>query len=434
MKKADILVLLIGENPMPNAVSAKLLVEQEGKTILLFSKKVKQIAERLDAFFRKYKCPYPAEKCQVDESNPWDIQHKLTKLLSKSEDNSSLRLGLNYTGGTKPMAVHAYQAIKKWSENRRNEVFYTYLDPRKMRMIIHHDDLTTPPSYHSVIDEFDFMFEDMMELHRWTLKDPVNEDPVLPETANLIAKEVCAETNDWKTWIEEEFYIKIFKLPDEKWDEKKAHVLKNILYRKKKNKNKLKKITIDLGTRSEKLKEIETQLKFETGYTKKDMMTIGDIFELTTIPNVNDAVKWIDGCWLESLVLQSLKELCKKLNLHDVCMNIKPKLTEDTDFEFDVIAIRGYQLFAFSCTTADRKFLNKPKLFECFIRAHQMGGDEACLALVSCDPEPMRIERELEGALPLGSRIKVFGKPDLLQLKDRISEWIKLNSSGEITQ
>ncbi len=92
-------------------------------------------------------------------------------------------------------------------------------------------------------------------------------------------------------------------------------------------------------------------------------------------------------------MLSALRNCAETVHLKECCMDINPKVLgspkDGVHFQFDVAAMRGYQLFAFSCTTEDgkrkgKRGLLKQKLFESYVRARQMGGDEACAALVCC--------------------------------------------------
>jgi hypothetical protein len=108
-----------------------------------------------------------------------------------------------------------------------------------------------------------------------------------------------------------------------------------------------------------------------------------------------------------------------------------PDMKKDLWPEFDVVALRGYQLFFFSCaTTAERKKL-KSKLFEATIRARQIGGDEACVALVCLKTDPT-LEAEAQQALGSEGRIKVFHGAHQDNLQTHISNWIKQQSKEEL--
>jgi hypothetical protein len=155
---------------------------------------------------------------------------------------------------------------------------------------------------------------------------------------------------------------------------------------------------------------------------------------LTTLES---ACKWLDGEWLEHYVLQQVQKIPKEFAIHDSATSFwikNPINPKNTKFQFDVAFMRGYQLFAISCTTIDRKFDCKSKLFEAFIRARQLGGDEARVALVCCvnQADANALETEIVNVLnptpDSGKRdykIAVFGRDDLLNLSERIAEWIR---------
>ena len=141
--------------------------------------------------------------------------------------------------------------------------------------------------------------------------------------------------------------------------------------------------------------------------------------------------KWLSGTWLESAVLSVLQDCRQELHLSNCCMNIEPRVSGSSGenlFEFDVVAIRGYQLFAFSCSTDVSKGLLKQKLFEVYVRARQMGGDEACAALVCCATKEIAEEleeEEMRRDIALKGRIRVFGHEQLAELPRHIKNWVR---------
>lgn len=143
--------------------------------------------------------------------------------------------------------------------------------------------------------------------------------------------------------------------------------------------------------------------------------------------------------------MEKLNQIAKECNLHDIAMNLELTASgTSTKFELDVVALRGYQLFAFSCGTdteqdGGRERL-KLKLYETFARSQQLGGEEARVAIISCanDPEGIYYEMPLGQGIatrsfergrcithtPKSKKIKVFGRKDLLQLESVIRNWI----------
>jgi hypothetical protein len=121
-----------------------------------------------------------------------------------------------------------------------------------------------------------------------------------------------------------------------------------------------------------------------------------------------------------------LQQIASECHIHQAGVGFVPK---ERDFEFDVAAMRGYQLFALSCTTESKKGMVKSKLFEAYVRARQMGGDEARVGLVCCAPQdnpdnnPSLIRSEIEETWDAKGKVRVFGAEHLLQLPDCFRAW-----------
>lgn len=143
-------------------------------------------------------------------------------------------------------------------------------------------------------------------------------------------------------------------------------------------------------------------------------------------PWVEDLCEWFKGQWLEHYTFVCLDALRSSFGFHSILLNINTKYSVKSQykaFEIDVVAIRGYQLFAFSCSTDPRKSELKKKLFEAFVRARQLGGDEARIALVCTNKIPTILEDEMKSTID--PRIKVFGQDNLATLQDDLADWIR---------
>ena len=68
-------------------------------------------------------------------------------------------------------------------------------------------------------------------------------------------------------------------------------------------------------------------------------------------------------------------------------------------FELDVAAAIGYQLFVFSCKAEPDNGACKEGFLEVFVRAQQLGGEEARCILVTLLEAPQTLENELASAL-----------------------------------
>lgn len=394
--KVDHLLLLVGGNPLPNAVAAKLLTNSGAKVALLHSKESCAIAERLQNWIEQ-QAQADVYLYEIDESDPRSISEAVNGQLEESNEKS---VGLNYTGGTKAMAVHAYLAVKDWAKEKNIEPVFSYLNPRKLQLVI------DPPSLRGNSKAFDVSIalnlnlSDLMELHGWTLKTS-QAQPALPETANLLA-DIHANRSEG------------FQILKDRLDGKQSDSKHNP---SKKQDNLKPKSPIEL---------------FENLHGLSDLKD-------TFCREFNEKInwdRWFRGDWLEDYTLDSLERVKNGLNLNQCLMNIEARKkvkrsSQEVKLELDVVAVRGYQLFVISCTAGkpEKKEMKK-KLFEAYIRARQLGGDEARIALVCFFDDPNRLEKEMQRDFDTENRIKVFGKDELSKLSDQIKEWIEEQSNS----
>jgi hypothetical protein len=145
------------------------------------------------------------------------------------------------------------------------------------------------------------------------------------------------------------------------------------------------------------------------------------------------ACEWLDGLWLENYVLHQVQEVDRSYPglIDDNGMSFKVKDAKKEKFEFDVAFTKEYQLFALSCTTDASKNLCKSKLFEAYIRARQLGGEQARTALVCCYDKPEELEAELKVETAVGKedpKLVVFGCKQLDNLHIHIKNWIDKNN------
>ena len=430
LPQSDHLIMLVGSNPLPNAVAGSLLVTraEESNITLLHSDGSEDVAENLRNWFRRPVSAkrFPGTTClkEVDESDPVSIAKAVKEALDRVRAKS---VGLHYTGGTKTMGVHSYRTvehvIKNWAQREGVQTDFSYLNARTLEMIF---DPAAPWSGGrtkrvKVGNAVNISLKDLVDLHGWDGIGEPSDRPVLPLTAGALATFHHSEP-DWGAW--------------RRWKTRKLYpqCKDNGTWNGRwKSPEDLDILTLSLPAEAN-LTNVTNTIRSELGQLAGDICLHG---AATTChyQETECFCGWLDGKWLESAVLDALQKLSAKLELHDVLMNVEPR-TGRTGFELDVVAIRGYQLFAFSCSTeaADgegRRARLKRKLFEAVMRARQMGGDEACVALVCCSDDPEGLQAETRNSFQDAAgdeRIKVFGRGDLADLQDRIKNWIKKQS------
>jgi hypothetical protein len=425
--KADHLILLVGGNPMPNAVVGRLLINDRGIISLVHSKDAKPVADDLESWLVKNQDQkVKVEKCEVSESDPVKIAQGVQGQLNKHKDTASA-VGINYTGGTKAMTRHACRIAERWAANTKKKVVFSYLDAKTQSFIF---DPEAPESGdivrrvylgfssngQSLTPKGFITLRDLLRLHGWSLKEDPASEPVLLDLAQaLLDTHLDSGAKQWHEWKEEKLY---------------PFGERYINYIEKNSNDEGFEERLELPTKSKLLgvaNALRKALGAEQNETSVDIRNAKKFFPKE--PEKRQVMKfgdWLNGSWLEVVTLQALKECADDLELSDVYMSVTPYLGgSDIHFEVDVMAIRGHQLFAISCTTvAGQKGMRpiiKGKLFEVSVRARQLGGDEARFAVV-CVSDGKALKDELRRTLD--TKVEVFGKSQLGRLADNIRRWI----------
>ena len=384
--QTDHLFLLVGTNPLPNYVAALLLAKDSGTVHLLHSGGLHgttKVATNLKQAIQKQR-PQIKEIIlrEIDDADGGRIAQKMAEILKSIDEQASV--GLHYTGGTKAMTVHVYQAVLQ----RFSTAVFSYLDARTLSLKIDRQGEVQTKSI-PVGQACSVKLGELMALHARTLKSSEREAKLRHLYPRLINLHVTSPS-DWRKWCEENL----------KRSDNKA---------KFKSKTELKRVPLptNVPPLAQMFEEVTSCQTLEH-------------FPLPDDWKVDDLAEWLDGKWLEHYVLDVVSQIAGACHLHDYGMSL---MTEGQSFEFDVAAMCGYQIFALSCTTSSEKGLCKHTLFEAYIRARQMGGDEARVALVCCYQNLESLQKEVEEPWFTDGRVRVFGKPHLSNLPNYLSDW-----------
>ena len=491
--KVEHLFLLVGENPLPNYIAAKMLLKEGGTVYLVHSTDTTSKADCL----KRMLAPINVDelislgKSEADSSViRKKIQTRVEKILEKYPNTI---LGLNYTGGTKAMSVHSYRAL--FEAAGVHDTKFSYLDARSLKMLIDRDN----DSPKSVPVPIKLSLQEIFDLHdlRWeSEKKPVSE-PILPELAIEFAK---LHTDPslviaWRWWCDNVLKpaTKILKNKQNKpseWEWKKDNLIDKVTLKPDFAIQKLNEALQEFLKQPEEGKSLLEAFQQENFKTVKELgnfynalwvpdytphiekvtkllaqggylgeseseLSLNKIAEMSKhiaeSPNQSDenkkaylekskdACRWLDGLWLEHHTLHQIDKISQDYpglindsNEKDdkplfKGMSFKVKDAKKEKFEFDVAFVKDYQLFALSCTTDASKGLCKSKLFEAYIRARQLGGDQARVALVCCYNSPKDLENEMKVETEVDKKdpkIAVFGCKDLDNLHVHIKKWI----------
>ncbi|HET9919203.1 MAG TPA: hypothetical protein VFQ30_05135 [Ktedonobacteraceae bacterium] len=453
--QVDHLLLLVGSNPLPNAVAGKLLTVQGGKISLIHSKDGSDLAGRLAAWFRNAGYVDIGLK-QVEESDAASVRREVSRAIEEYEQaytetnqTHTARVGLNYTGGTKVMSTHAYRTLEQWASVHKREAVFSYLDARTLH--IRFEQITGwPPISFYVGLELDMSIRDLLKLHNWELtKEPITV-PGLPESAAalLAIHSNAANARIWTEWLHNDLFPiarKRVAIRPPFWVFQSGKELQGQYNVEQpapndqwKSKSKLRGQAISWPN----LPVLRETMSKELGQGGAENLDLTTATGLNRCKDEVEFCKWLSGIWLEYAVLSALQHCAQELHLNDYCMDLRPRVLDSEEkgelFQFDVVAIRGYQLFAFSCTTGSAKENGgrarlKHRLFEAYVRTRQMGGDEACVALVCCmnQEEADRLEDEMRRDISPEGRIRVFGREHLVNLTGHIENWVREQSKEE---
>ncbi|MBX9685132.1 MAG: hypothetical protein K2X27_00445 [Candidatus Obscuribacterales bacterium] len=403
--RVEHLIALVGGNPLPIAVSAELLLKPGGTLTLLHSPDSSAVAQRLIAVLknRPFFEAVRFDPRELDESSPNIIRKRVTEVLSK---NAGKSMGLDYTGGTKAMAAHAYAIFEKHCQENSQQAVSSYLDARNhsLRTELLKNGVHTPKKVY-LSNSVKIFMKEMMALHGWsTQENPFQSRPLLPSSAMKLTQ-IFADTSEiWKTWLVGEVEGKCFK------DGKKQY----------KSKTHLKAQTLNFTSENAQIQEVFAAITAELGLTGTQICAVQD-----AAGSAENFCDWLRGEWLESAVAQCLCGMTD-LNFNEVCFDIN---TRDPQIQLDVAAVRGHQAFFVSCTTDSKKDLTKSKLLEIRFRAKQLGGDEAAYCLVCCYKDAIELEAELRKDLE-DRKVHVIGIDGLVDLSGRLRQWIDKEIKG----
>jgi len=386
--KSDHLFLLVGTNPLPNYVAVQLMAADDATLYLLHSKTTFDIAQRLKASIEAARSSFQVIPREINETDGQKIERQIQAILDgilpKPPPN---KVGLNYTGGTKPMAVHTYRVIKQAFP----QGIFSYLDAGSLRMFIAKEDEPTQSPF--VGQELTLELDKLLELHGYKLSK-TRREPEHPEFFLALAQ-IHSNPDGFHEW-------------KGSWDVRKQS----------KGWLKTDRPLTTLPTREE-----YPHLEPIIGLFEENGGDPDQIARQLGLATLDNCYKWFDGIWLEEYTLHALKKFADELGMKHYGINLNLHRSGARDFELDIAAMYGYQLFAISCIATEVAGKAKEHLMEAFVRARQLGGDEARYGVVSCVQNPAALQREIEQQWDAEGKVWVFGMYDLPYLAEQVKLW-----------
>lgn len=439
-RQVDDLFLLVGGNPLPNAVAGRTLLKDGGRIVLVYSDQTDDVRRQLKKWFSET-LKYRNREATIESKRVEPAEASSVYTALKNEVGEDASVGLHYTGGKKSMAVHAYRGVE---DAAQGTPVMSYLDASSLAFHFDPPDPRRPGGGGKSVyvgDAVNLEVEDLLTLHGWTLsRGKPSQRPLMLKTARALldvytganSAKVIQKWRDWKgKWRGE--WIDGTNRQGEARDD-------------------LKEREVPLPG-SPQLEAVAQALRDDLdgavttgGQFHEEGFRLDKAADVAGFETVGDFCRWLDGSWLESIVLEALQNMSRnKYKMSDMCMgfHLKPARGKEFEFEFDVVALRGYQLFAFSCTTvteenrsgSDRGWGRlKGKLFELYMRARQFGGTEARMALVCMANDAIGLQRQAQRDIWADDvdeqRLRVFGKHHMDDLSGAIAKWIKSQSGS----
>lgn len=417
------LILLVGTNPLPNLVVAKFFIEKNWKLKkiwFVYSNNTSTYKEEIKKSIQEYektlsdrkKVSFEDEDIELsDVRNSKKIKREIKdKIVDKVDKNSKIHL--NYTGGTKAMVIHSYRTLENaFKEN----ISFSYLDSEKFRIFDDEDDYIS----NDLRESIKITFDEMIKLHNYEKSKKEDVKSVINNSIPVI-EEIFSNEDKFKEFFFSE---------------------NNSGYDRKMFENKTKK-----GELAEKRSELEVSLfeKFiPNAIFKKLLNSFPEEYKLfdqnwklkEKIDNkkIEFLIGFLDGKMLEYYVYKTLEEknvldLSKK-NEFLLSSQVYKEKKGNQDIEIDLTFIKGYQLYAISCTTSPDKSVAKSKGFEVIHRSKQLGGEEAKSILITTldDDKKETLQKSLNTSTGTQKEnFLVLGFEDLEKetLKKKVSKFI----------
>ena len=409
------LVLLVGTNPLPNYVVAKYFYNNNQnlrRIWLLYSEKTfihdgtRQYADDIERVLDKeFNEEVSIKKRPLKDNSNADIIIKDVndRLLEDSEIGDKIHL--NYTGGTKAMAVHIYRELEKQPSKRFSA---SYLDARDYRIKFDHNPNLNTGDLRKNIN-IGITWENLFHLHNHkkmeeqkTYLDCLKQherEKILQCIVKLAKKRKLSEIKDFADETKFEYNgknLELLNIPKNNSNIEDLHNdgLENLI----------DKILVKFNSKNNpELFEFLAAFREEDRLCNQEGNWLYDNFPISgrkRSKNSDQLKKFLDGIWLEAYVSWIVKEKKPEMDLltnWELC-SLDGEGSEK--FEVDILIKNGYQICGISCGTSKNLRGLKYKGFEVILRTRQLGGDEALAVLASLleKEDAQKLENDLKAS------------------------------------
>ena len=430
MNRVEYLYLLIGTNPLSNYVVADYFLQNEPalKEIHLVHSSEdlenKIVSTELYALNLKHVLEKQSDCVQfichgISIKDSRAIRTGLTGFLKTAAFNESKNgrtdqnIHLDYSGGTKEMAMHSYEIFKEYFgrsvsfsyfDSRRNVLKYDFGNRDEM------DGENEDAIFVDLRSKVEIDFENLFLLHGYQ-RETIEKKEIFTVDYFRNFLLLLQDSENFCNYLKwREFFLKTYV-------KNQKNIPANGL-------QKLDELLPPEFAISPRLKD-ELLLKIHDASPEISFIEEigGEWYLRTEISNkqsdkLDETRKYIIGKWFEQYIYLILKE-----NFYDtgfvssVDLNLFIQ-TDKKNFEIDAAVIKGYELCGISCTTDKTQSLCKSKGFEILHRTKQIAGNNSKAILMTFMNEENTKELDADLSEILDDRILVFGRADLFSKEE----------------
>lgn len=387
--KTEVLLVLIGQDPLPCYIATQLLTNKGALVYLLHTgggHSTLKVAERLRDQLLKDRADLKMRILEIDVSDGAKIAGRVRALLAKLPGRPSV--GLHYSGGSKPMAVYSYAAL--------SEVYpgciCGYVEPESLQLVL--QKAGRPLQSIPIAQALEVNVRTLLAIQGYSESE--TGEPSVPETLVASLLEVSrldSGRRQWRQWLR------------------------------------------SLRPNSDVLPTVSEYPALKP--------VIAALAELTSGPTTSQAVAEHLGCeggalrsclklfqkdWFVAYSWRALQVCDLQFSSSNLAANVNLGTVAGREVRLDVLAMSGCRPYVVAGYPWSDPNGAKQFLLDTCAHARRVGGDAVRIALVSLLKRPQQLEEEMAGVGLGPTRASVFGAPDVLQLSAHLSGWIKKTS------
>ncbi len=384
----SILLLLVGSNPLPNYLAACAL--RPSWLALVHTKETEKAKDRLKNVLRnalgagtQYVDP---DTFVSDATCATTVQRAIGELLQRSESRNADAVLLNYTGGTKVMAVHARMAFKEAGHGPERASYIDEGGHGRQPQLRFDDGRSNALSEYPDVP---LDLSKLLGLHGLT-HSPRSAKAPAPTIADA-AELLCKVLQDVP--LAAALYCERERL--EEW--------------------------------SNPTKAIDSPFRADIYGLTLSLPQFPTSEHLNSLTNRKERESWyeqwyrfIGGEWLEKWFGEQIRRL-EMQPTPEIKVGFDAfRGAQRAQLEIDVAVVRGHRSYFISCTTDTTKAICKSKLFEVAVRSRHLGGDLARAALVCLadNKTAAALRTEIDDVWEASNTPCVFGLSDITAWSD----------------